>query len=505
MINASFLKRSRPWVLGVSAAILLAAFLVRMIGIDGRWMWYDELLSATFVAHDLPNTLVTNLRFDIHPPLYYFQLSLWTLGGHSDLWLMLNTVLWSMAAVALLMWRVRRLYDLRTAFIAGGLLAFSSAALVFGDQVRMYAFLMVMILWTWIALEDWLKAERTKSFPWKASLNVIASQTAVVYSHSAGIVMISGCILLAAYQLLRDGDLRTRIHWVITEACVAVLAVPTLVLVAVRAAGHPVAPGLDEILHTWRFLAAGELGVETIGVVMGLLLLAILVGFAVVQPSKRAGIATLIFAPLVIAAGISYVKPIWLDRIFITLVPFICLYVALFAVWLMGKWQMAGKVAAVALAVLWAGTGIAGQTTRHKGDGYKPAAAYAHEMAKPGDIVLVDGDFGYWCFMWYFGGSRWGYPQQAAIIMPKWQALIDRLGPTAAHLLGFGEQKRAVDVNGVTAVMWDRQAPAPLDAPTVLAVRSNGAAPLDLPGFTLAGTQVELDLTIETWKRVGAQ
>ncbi len=56
-------------------------------------MWFDELLSATFVAHDLPRHALTNLRFDIHPPLYYFQLSLWTLGGHSDFWLMLNTVL----------------------------------------------------------------------------------------------------------------------------------------------------------------------------------------------------------------------------------------------------------------------------------------------------------------------------------------------------------------------------------------------------------------------------
>lgn len=502
MQNTDTSQRTRVLIAGVGVTILLAAFLVRLIGIDGRWMWFDELLSATFVAHDLPNTLLTNLRFDIHPPLYYFQLSLWTLGGHSDFWLMLNTVLWSVVAVGLLMWRVRRLYDLQTAWIAGGLLAFSSAALVYGDQVRMYAFLMVLILWVWIALDGWLKAERTKRFPWKASLNVIASQTVVVYSHSAGIVMISGCILYAAYQLLRDGDLRTRIHWVLTEACVVVLAVPTLVLVAIRAAGHPVAPGINEILHTWRFLAAGELGADTIGAVMGILLLAILVGYAVLQPSKRVAIATLIFAPLVIAAGISYLKPIWLDRIFITLVPFICLYLALFAVWVIGKWRMAGKVAAVALAVLWAGTGIAGQMTRHKGDGYKPAAAYAHQMAKPGDIVLVDGDFGYWCFMWYFGGPRWGYPQQAAIIQPKWQALIDRLGPTAAHLLGFNEQTRSVDVNGVAAVMWDRQAPVPLDAPTVLAVRSNGAGSLDLQGYTLAGTQVEQDLTVETWKRL---
>jgi mannosyltransferase len=504
MSSVSVSKRTGAWVLGIGAAILLAAFLVRLIGIGGRWMWFDELLSATFVAYDLPNTLVTNLRFDIHPPLYYFQLNLWTLGGHSDLWLMLNTVLWSVAAVALLMWRVRRLYDAQTAWIAGGLLAFSSAALVYGDQVRMYAFLMVMILWAWIALDEWIKAERTGRFPWKASLNVVASQTAVVYSHSAGIVMISGCVLYAAYALLRDGDMRTRIHWVLTEACVAVLALPALVLVSVRAASHPVAPGLEQILHTWRFLAAGELGGQMIGAVMGVLLLAALAWLGVKQPDKRAPILMLIFAPLVIAAVISYVKPIWLDRIFVTLIPFICLYVALLLVSLVRSRRAVSVAVAAAFALLWVGVGVWGQAVREKGDGYKPAAIYAHEMARPGDAVLVDGDFGYWCFMWYFGGPRWGYPQQAAIVMPKWQSLIDRLGPGAAHLLGFNEQKRSVDIGGVNAIMWDRQAPVALDAPTVIAVRNKAAEPLSLPGFTLADTHAEQDLLVETWRKTDA-
>lgn len=497
-------KRTDVRVMGVGAAILLAAFLVRLIGLDGRWMWFDELLSATFVAHDLPNTLVTNLRFDIHPPLYYFQLNLWTLGGHSDLWLMLNTVLWSVAAVALLMWRVRRLYDLQTAWIAGGLLAFSSAALVYGDQVRMYAFLMVVILWAWIALDEWLKAERTERFPWKASLNVVASQTAVVYSHSAGIVMISGCVLWAAYALLRDGNMRTRIYWVLTEACVAVLALPALALAAIRAAGHPVAPDLEQILLTWRFLAAGQLGGDAVGIVMGLLLLAALAWLGFKQPDTRAPILTLIFAPLVIAAVISYVKPIWLDRIFVTLIPFICLYVALLLVSLLRSRRVPLAVAAVAFALAWAVVGVWGQTVREKGDGFKPASAYAHTAARPGDVVLVDGDFNYWCFMWYFGGAHWGYPQQAAIIMPKWQSLIDRLGPGAAHLLGFNAQQRSVDIGGVDAVMWDRQAPVALDAPTVFAVRTKGAEALALPGYVLADTHAEHDLLIETWHKADA-
>ena len=81
--------------------------------------------------------------------------------------------------------------------------------------------------------------------------------------------------------------------------------------------------------------------------------------------------------------------------------------------------------------------------------------------------------------------------------------LIDKLGPTAANLLGFNEQKRSVDVNGVTAIMWDRNAPVELTAGKVLTVRSHQAPSLNLPGYTLIGTQVEKDLAVDTWQKAG--
>ena len=497
-------KRTDVRVLGIGAAILLAAFLVRLIGIDGRWMWFDELLSATYINHDIPQTLLANLRFDVHPPLYYLQLNLWSMFGDSDVWLMLNSVAWSVAAAALLMWRVRRLYDIETAWIAGVLLAFAAGALFYGDQVRMYAFLMVVMLWAWIAMDDWLKAERNGRIPWKASLNVIASQTAVVYSHSAGIVMISGCVLYGAIELLRASDLRTRIYWVAAEACVGLLSLYALALAAFRTTTHPVAPGINDFINTWRFLAAGELAPQLIGAVMGFVLLGALVWLGVTQRDKRVGILTLVFAPLLVSGVVSYVKPIWLDRIFVPVVPFICLYLALFAASLLKTKRAVAMAVAAAVVASWVGVGVWAQTVRQKGDGYRPAAAYAHQVAQPGDTVLVDGDFSYWCFMWYFGGRHWGYPQEAIIILPKWQALADRVGPNIAHLLGFNEQKRNVDVGGVNALMWDRDAPVTLNSSRVLAVRSRHEEPLDLPGYALADTHAEHDLLIETWRKADA-
>lgn len=501
MLKTDTSQRPRVPVAGIGAAILLAALLVRLIGIDGRWMWYDELMSATFVAHDMPQTLLANLRFDVHPPLYYIQLNLWTLLGQGDLWMQLNSVLWSVLAVWLLIWRTRQLYDMRTAWMAGALLAFSGAALAYGDQVRMYTFLMVAILWAWIAMDDWMQAAREDRLSWKTSLNLIAGQLAVVYSHSAGIVMISGVVLYGAVMMLRDGGMRTRVRWVALETAVVVLALPALALGAFRTVTHTVAPALGDILQTWRFLAAGELAPQMIGAVMGVVLLAVLVWFALAYRPQRIGLLTLVFAPLLVAAVVSYVKPIWLDRIFTPVIPFICLYVGVFASSLMKRWRIGGVAVVALLAVLWSSVGVWGQMTREKGDGFKPAAAYVHTTAGLGDTVLVDDDVSYWCFMWYFAGPRWGYPQQAATIMPKWQDLMDRLGPEAAKLLGFNEQMRSVDVNGLNAVMWDRATPVAITSNRVMAVRKQNAPVLDLPGFKLAASHSEKNLVIETWER----
>ena len=490
----------KSWVL--FALIALIAFLMRLIGLEQRWLWFDELLSVTFSAHDLWNTLVTNFRFDIHPPLYYLQLNLWSVFGRSDLWLMLNSVTWSVAAVVLLMARAARLQDRQTALIAGLLLALSPMALVYGDQVRMYSFLMVLILWIWIALDEWLKAADQRRLSWAVGLNVIASQIAVIYAHSAGIVMISGCVLYAGAELWRVRDLRVGLYWVGIEAIVSAIAVPALAIAAVRSAGHPVAPNLRDILQTWCDIAAGALGQSAAGVLAGLLLFAVLIYICVTDRASRTGVLTLIFAPLVIAAAISHlIKPIWLDRIFITTAPFICFYVAIS----LRRWLDQGKVmraAVTAFLVVWAAIGFGGQMMREKGDGYRPAALYVRQAAAPGDIVLVDGDFAYWCFMWYFAGPDWGRPQQAYVMMPKWQHLSEKMGPALAQALGFGEQNRSVERDGVDAIMWDRNAPEALpDVEKVLVVRTASSPALSVPGYELSSTQPERDLVVETWRR----
>src|SRR5712664_1702629 len=79
--------------------------------------------------------------------------------------------------------------DLRR--VAGLLLALAPAALAYADQVRMYSFLSFLIIWVWYAQERWL-SEKSGRF---GVLWIFLSQALVIYSHGAGLVMLSGCVL----------------------------------------------------------------------------------------------------------------------------------------------------------------------------------------------------------------------------------------------------------------------------------------------------------------------
>jgi uncharacterized membrane protein len=421
---------------------------------------------------------------------------------------MLNSVAWSVAATAALIAAVRRYYDFATALIAGALFAFSPAALFYGDQVRMYSLLMLLIIWVWVAQKEWLRAAEERRARAKLSLNLIASELAVIYTHSAGLVMISGCVLLAAATLIGRRDIVAGRRWVLCQSAVVLCALPAVAIALFREVGHSRVPSLTDIATTWEFLAAGALQGTALGVALAIALLAALAWLFAVAPRERIAIATLVFGPLLLGALISYgLKPIWLKRLFVTIIPFLCLFAALAIRKLtVVSWRDARLRAALALvlAVAWIGTGVASQFAREKGDGFKPAADYLREKLAPHDVVLVTRDYFYWCFLWYFAGPDWGVPQQAYMETPKWANFVSHLDPRIVSALDFREQKRDVKVRGADVIMWDRRNPIPA-ASTIFVLRD---ATIDerpvIPGYDLIVTRQKQNLLIDEFRKTTA-
>lgn len=119
-----------------------AAFCVR---VGHEPLWLDETYSAAMVEHGFFDVLRLT-RGDVHPPLYYLLLELWTrLAGHSPIALRLPSVLAATGLVALGAGPVRRVWDERTGWMFAVLTVFSSGILCFAQEARMYALAALLV------------------------------------------------------------------------------------------------------------------------------------------------------------------------------------------------------------------------------------------------------------------------------------------------------------------------------------------------------------------------
>lgn len=124
-------------------AILLLAFAVRTVHLDAQSLWYDEAVSAQVAAKGLAE-LTRWTADDIQPPLYYIFLAGWTrAAGHEEWVLRFPSVIFGMAAVAVLWSLVRRLYGRSpygslAALLAAGMAAIAPLYVYYSQEARMY-------------------------------------------------------------------------------------------------------------------------------------------------------------------------------------------------------------------------------------------------------------------------------------------------------------------------------------------------------------------------------
>ncbi len=143
------------WVLVVAS---LAALALRLARLDFQPLWWDEGYSAWFATHPL-GEMVRLTAEDIHPPLYYALLHLWTLiAGPGPVSLRLVSVAAGLAAIPLMFAAARRILgSQRAALLAAFLLAINPLHVYYSQEVRMYglvALLSIGVLWAaWEVLE----------------------------------------------------------------------------------------------------------------------------------------------------------------------------------------------------------------------------------------------------------------------------------------------------------------------------------------------------------------
>src|SRR5512142_161399 len=185
------IHRGRAWLRGHPLSLaLLVGLILRLIGLESRSLQYDDTFSIFLSARSLPEIL-SGTAADTMPPLYYFLLHYWMLLGQSAWFIRLLSVILSLVAVFLLYRLVACWFGRAAAGWAAFLAAISPLLIYHGQDVRMYALLVVCQLgYLWFFTRIWQGEAFTTNLSqdWKRNLvlwsGLVLCGAGAMYSHN---------------------------------------------------------------------------------------------------------------------------------------------------------------------------------------------------------------------------------------------------------------------------------------------------------------------------------
>lgn len=194
------------------AAILLLAFVVRLLGVDSRPIWYDEAFSILFSEKGLGAMLYGTLAptgagsADIHPLGYYTLLWLWMKAfGDSLVAVRLLSILSGLCTVYLIyLIALERLSDTGVAHLSALFASLSPFLVHYAQEIRMYSFL---AMWLLLATYAYLRGSKPGGWRWWLVFSISAALAQ--YTHNLAAFYLIALALLPVLQ--RNGKVLTRL------------------------------------------------------------------------------------------------------------------------------------------------------------------------------------------------------------------------------------------------------------------------------------------------------
>ena len=116
--------------------ILLLALLLRLFNLDQSF-WLDEAAQAMASARSLSEQW--QLLTDFQPPFYYYLVHFWMIGGSSEWWLRLISVLIGVANVYVIFLLGKTVKNEKMGLLAAFLLAIAPYHVYYSQELRMYS------------------------------------------------------------------------------------------------------------------------------------------------------------------------------------------------------------------------------------------------------------------------------------------------------------------------------------------------------------------------------
>ncbi len=184
--------------------IVAGGVLLRALRLNWQPLWWDEGYSIYFAGEPL-GRMAWLTAHDIHPPLYYALLHLWTgvFGSLAPTGARLLSVFFGALALPLQYVLAREMFGgkARPALLALLLLTFSPVHLYYSQEVRMYGLATALGLAASLALWRWMRAADSGRRGWGPALAYLLAGLAALYTLYYAALLLAGHALWAAVHL----------------------------------------------------------------------------------------------------------------------------------------------------------------------------------------------------------------------------------------------------------------------------------------------------------------
>jgi uncharacterized membrane protein len=248
--------QKRVLLLALVLVMSLGAAL-RIIKLGSESLWLDEAYSIYTSRLSLP-AIVNEIKKDVHPPLYYFVLHYWMMAfGESEFAARSLSVMFGVAAIALLYKLASMLFDRTTGLFSAILLAWSHFNIEFSQEARMYSLLVLLALGSLYFFLKLLERD-----PGKLTFaGYIACTTLLMYTqvYSVFVIAAENLYLFLLFFSSRDVFRRTLWRWLLSQAAVLLLFAPWLIVLSQQISEHKSfwirPPSLFELRYTFLQIA----------------------------------------------------------------------------------------------------------------------------------------------------------------------------------------------------------------------------------------------------------
>ncbi|PSR11903.1 MAG: hypothetical protein DA408_11280 [Bacteroidetes bacterium] len=179
--------------------LLVAATLLRTIGLGQENFWLDEATSIETAHLGIKNIIATSQANDVHPPLYYILLHFWLNAfGTSEVVARLFSAIFSIITIPVFYRFTLRLFDHKTALIATSLLTFSPFAIFYAQEARSYSLFALCILASFVYFYKCINSTNKHFFP---IAGFIFWSTLMLFLHIYGLFFLFSQFIVFAYWL----------------------------------------------------------------------------------------------------------------------------------------------------------------------------------------------------------------------------------------------------------------------------------------------------------------